>query len=175
MAAWLHRGFTLIELMVAMTILILLLVLAMPGYVQWMSDNEIRNATESTASGLRYAQSAAITSNRNAQFVLSAAGWNVMMVDAPLVSIQTAAFNEGGKNVTVAGKTAGGAAATTVAFDALGQTIPDPANLVQVDLSMPAVASTHPLRVLVGNGRTGVKICDPDPKWVFPDPRACPP
>lgn len=175
MAAWLHRGFTLIELMVAMTILILLLVLAMPGYVQWMSDSEIRNATESTASGLRYAQATAISSNRNAQFVLNPTGWDVMMVDAPLVSIQTASFNEGAKNVTVAGKDAAAVAATTVAFNALGQTTTDPANLAQIDLSMPAVANTHPLRVLVGAGRTGVKICDPDPKWVFPDPRACPP
>ena len=172
MAARLHRGFTLIELMVAMTILILLLVLAMPGYVLWMSDNEIRNATESTASGLRYAQATAITSNRNAQFVLSPTGWNVMMVDAPLVSIQTAAFSEGGKNVTVVGKDTAAAAATTVAFNALGQTITDPANLVQVDLSMPGVANTRPLRVLVGNGRTGVKICDP--KLAATDPAGCP-
>jgi hypothetical protein len=140
-----------------------------------MSDSEIRNATESAASGLRYAQATAISSNRNAQFVLNPTGWDVMMVDAPLVSIQTAAFNEGAKNVTVVGKDAAALAATTVAFNALGQTITDPANLVQVDLSMPAVASTHPLRVLVGAGRTGVKICDPDPMWVFPDPRACPP
>ena len=108
MAARLHRGFTLIELMVAMTILILLLVLAVPGYVLWMSDSEIRNATESTASGLRYAQATAISSNRNAQFVLSPTGWNVTMVDAPLVAIQTAAFSEGAKNVTVVGKNAGG-------------------------------------------------------------------
>ncbi len=77
--------------------------------------------------------------------------------------------------MTVVGKDAAAAAATTVAFNALGQTIPDPANLVQVDLSMPAVASTRPLRVLVGNGRTGVKICDRIPNGVFPDPRACPP
>jgi type IV fimbrial biogenesis protein FimT len=175
MAARLRRGFTLIELMVAMTILILLLVLAVPGYVLWMSDSEIRNATESVASGLRYAQATAISSNRNAQFVLNPTGWNVTMVDAPLVPIQTAAFNEGAKNVTVVGKDTTLAAGTTVAFNALGQTTTDPTNLALVDLSMPAVAKTTPLRVLVGNGRTGVKICDPDPKWVFPDPRACPP
>ena len=170
MVARLHRGFTLIELMVAMTILILLLVLAMPGYVLWMSDSEIRNATESTASGLRYAQATAITSNRNAQFVLNPTGWDVMMVDAPLVSIQTATFDEGAKNVTVG---AVPAAATTIAFNALGQVVPDPANLTQVDFSMPAVAKTRPLRVLVGNGRTGVKICDPSLPPT--DPAGCPP
>ena len=63
-------------------------------------------------------------------------------------------------------------AATTVAFNALGQMTTDPANLVQVDLSMPAVASTRPLRVLVGNGRTGVKICDP--ALAATDPAGCP-
>jgi hypothetical protein len=55
-----------------------------------------RNATESTASGLRYAQATAISSNRNAVRA-RATGWNVAMVDAPLVSIQTASFNEGAK------------------------------------------------------------------------------
>ena len=95
-----------------------------------------------------------------------------MMVDAPLVSIQTAAFSEGAKNVTVVGKDIGNAASTTVVFNALGQTTTDPANLVRVDLSMPAVASTRPLRVLVGGGRTGVKICDPN--LAATDPAGCP-
>ena len=175
MIARLHRGFTLIELMVAMTILILLLVLAMPGYIQWMSDSEIRNATESAASGLRYAQSTAISSNRNAQFVLNPAGWNVMMVDAPLVSIQTASFHEGAKERDGGRQGRRRGRRDHRRVQRAGPDVPDPANLVQVDLSMPAVANTQPLRVLVGNGRTGVKMCDPNPKCVVPDPRGCPP
>ena len=170
MVAWLHRGFTLVELLVAMTIAILLLVLAMPGYVVWISDNEIRNGAESVASGLRYAQAAAIFSATSTPVRSEPHGWNVMMVDTPLVPIQTASFNEGSRNAIFAGRDASAVAATLVAFNALGQTVASPVNLVQIDISMPSVAGTHPLRVLVGNGRTGIKMCDPDPMWVFSRP-----
>jgi type IV fimbrial biogenesis protein FimT len=175
MAARLHRGFTLIELLVAATIAVLLLVLAMPSYTLWVADSEIRNGAQSVAGGLRTAQAAAITHNIDAQFVLAANGWSVAMVDTPLVPIQTGSFNEGAKNVTFIGVDATPAAATTIAFNALGQVVPNAGNLVQIDVTMPSMAGTRPLRVLVGNGRTGVKLCDPDPAIVFPDPKACPP
>jgi len=168
-----HRGFTLIELLITATVAILLLLLAMPGYTLWVADSQIRNAAESVASGLRYAQAAAISRNLNAQFVLNAGGWDVMMVDAPAVSIQTASFLEGSRDVTIVGVDATPAAATTVAFNALGQVIPNATNLVQVDVTMPPVATSRPLRVLVGNGRTGVKLCNPSAPAA--DPQGCPP
>jgi type IV fimbrial biogenesis protein FimT len=173
MTASLHRGFTLIELLVAMTISVLLLLLAIPGYTGWVADNEVRNAAESAASGLRYAQTTAIARNANAQFVLSATGWNVMLVDAPGVPIQTGTFNEGSRHATVVGTNQALGAATTVAFSPLGQVIVNATNLVQVDVTQPGIAGTRALRVLVGNGRTGVKLCDP----AFPptDPKGCPP
>ena len=51
MTAWLHRGFTLIELLVALAIAGILLLLAMPGYTQWVADNEIRTGAQSVAAG----------------------------------------------------------------------------------------------------------------------------
>jgi type IV fimbrial biogenesis protein FimT len=168
-----HRGFTLIELLVAMTIAILLLVLAMPGYTLWVADSQIRNAAESVASGLRFAQTTAIARNANAQFVLNAGGWDVMLVDAPAVSIQTASFLEGSRDVTVVGVDATPIAATTVAFNALGQVLPNATNLVQVDVTMPSMATSRPLRVLIGNGRTVVKLCNPSAPAA--DPQGCPP
>jgi prepilin-type N-terminal cleavage/methylation domain-containing protein len=170
MSARLHRGFTLIELMVAMTISVILLLLAMPAYTVWIADGEIRNGAETVASGLRFAQSSAITHNMNAQFVLNANGWDVMMVDTPLVSIQTGSFNEGSRRATFAASPAG---ATTVAFNPLGQVIANAANLTQVNVTNTSVTGTRPLRVMVGNGRTGVKLCDPAFTW--PDPKGCPP
>jgi len=170
MIAWLHRGFTLIELMVSMTIAIILLLLAVPGYTVWVADSEIRNAAQSVAGGLRYAQAIAISRNLNAQFVLGATGWTVAMVDTPLVPVQSATLNEGSRHVTLTATPVG---ATTVAFNALGQTVTDPANLVQVDVTLPTLAGVRPLRVAIGNLLTGVKLCDPyftDPK----DPKTCP-
>ena len=173
MTVRLHRGFTLIELLVAVTIAVVLLVMAMPGYVAWVSDSEIRNAAQSIANGLRTAQSTAVSSNANVQFVLTPTDWTVATVDAPLVILKTASLKEGSRNSTIVGINAASTAATTVAFDPLGRVINNAANLVQVDVTLPSIAGTRPLRVLVGNGRTGVKMCDP--AWAWPDPKGCPP
>jgi type IV fimbrial biogenesis protein FimT len=167
-----HLGFTLIELLVSVTIAIILLVLAMPGYIAWTANAEIRNGAESVASGLRFTQNVAINRNESAQFVLSATGWTVTTVAAPLTILQQASFVEGARNATVVAVDAGTLPATTVAFNALGQIVPNGTNVVQIDVSS-TVAGTRPLRVLVGNGRTGVKMCDPS--WAWPDPKGCPP
>ena len=98
-----------------------------------------------------------------------------MLVDDPAVSIQTGTFLEGSKDVTVVGVDATPIPATTIAFNALGQVLPNAANLVQVDVTMPSMATSRPLRVLVGNGRTGVKLCIPPPYMPTTDPQGCPP
>ncbi|MEO8345343.1 MAG: prepilin-type N-terminal cleavage/methylation domain-containing protein [Betaproteobacteria bacterium] len=167
-----HRGFTLIELLVAMTIAFLLLMLALPQYTAWIADGAVRNGAESVASGLRQTQLAAISQNRDAIFTLGANGWTAEIVGPPLALVHTASLSEGANYVTVAGVNAALAAATTVSFNALGQVIPNAANLVQVDFSNPS--TTKALRVLVGNGRTGVKLCDPSIS-VVSHPRYCPP
>lgn len=177
MSAAAHRGFTLIELLVAAAISVILLLLAMPAFTGWVADSEIRNGTESIATGIRYAQATAISQNRNAQFVLAGGGWNVAMVDAPLVPLQSATFGEGSQHVTFTAIDATANPATTVAFSPLGQVIPNGTNLVRVDVTDPAVAGSRSLRILVGflpvsGVFNGVKICDP--KFAWPDPKGCP-
>ncbi len=174
MVAATHRGFTLVELMVALTISLLLLLLALPQYTTWVADGEIRNGAESVVNGLRQTQLAAISQNRNAQFDLAAGGWTASMVGPPLVVIQSATFAEGAQHTTITGLDATLAPATTVAFNALGQIIPGATNLVSIDITNPALASSRPLRVLVGNGRTGVRLCDPS-MLVASNPKYCPP
>jgi type IV fimbrial biogenesis protein FimT len=177
MMRMLHRGFTLIELLVAMTITIVLLLMAMPRMVLWMSDSEIRNGAQSVAEGLRTAQAAAISRNFNVQFVMSASDWTVQMADPPNTVLLTAPFIEGSKNVTFNAVDVSSSAASTVTFNPLGQVIANAANIARVDVTLPAVSGTRPLRVIVGNltgGTTfyGVKLCDPS----FPatDPKGCP-
>ena len=164
----LRRGFTLIEILVAMTIGILLLL---------MSDSEIRNGAQSVAEGMRTAQAAAISHNLNAQFVLTGTGWTAQMADPPNAVLQTASFLEGSKYAVFNAVDIANAAATTVTFNALGQVVPSATNIVKVDVTKPSVTGTHPLRVMVGDltaGTTfnGVKLCDP----AFPatDPKGCP-
>jgi hypothetical protein len=44
-----------------------------------------------------------------------------------------------------------------------------------VNVSVPNSGRPFGLRVLVAGGRTGVKVCDPNPALVYPnDPKACP-
>ena len=59
------NGFTLIELMIGLSIVALLFMLAMPNYRQFMANTRIRSAAEAVAEGLHVAQTSAI--KRNAQ------------------------------------------------------------------------------------------------------------
>jgi type IV fimbrial biogenesis protein FimT len=167
-----HRGFTLVELMVALTIASILLVLAVPQYTTWMANSQIRAGAESVATGLRQAQLAAISQNRNSQFTLGANGWIVEMVGPPLTLVQSASLAEGSKHATFVGIDSTSTPSSTLQFNALGQVIPNATSLVQIDITN-SLASAKPLRIIVGNGRTGVKVCDPS-IVVVSDPKYCP-
>ena len=88
-------GFSMIELMIGLAIAGLLLVLAMPSYSVWIADGQIRNAAESIASGMRYAQSQAVSRNSAVAFVLTpATGWDARLeIDASI--LQSGVFAEG--------------------------------------------------------------------------------
>jgi type IV fimbrial biogenesis protein FimT len=172
-----QRGFTMVELMIALAIASFLVVLAAPGYTLWVADSQVRNGAESVADGLRMAQSIAVSRNLNSQFVLSPTGWTIAMVDAPGVILQTGTFNEGAKGLTFTGVDSGGAAATTSTFNALGQSA-GAGTLVKVDVTNPAVAGSRTLRVITGayspiGFLNGVKLCDPSRP--ASDPQGCPP
>jgi len=167
-------GFTMIELMIGLAIAGLLLVLAMPGYSVWIADGQIRNAAESIASGMRYAQSQAVARNSAVAFVLTpATGWDARLeIDASI--LQSGVFAEGSGLAT---STPTPAAATTVTFSSLGGIVANAdasVTLTEVDVtSATGVAGARNLRVLVGGTKTGIKICDP--KWPAADPKGCPP
>jgi type IV fimbrial biogenesis protein FimT len=172
MTARTHRGFTLIELLVATSIAVILLVLAAPAYFRWISDAEVANGASTLADGLRLAQAEAIKRNTNVEFTLdTAAGWTVQLPGSG-TPIKLNKFAEGAKDSAFAPTPA---TSTTVTFNALGQI--EPANAAApllpfstVNISMSS--GSRPLRVLVGGGTTGIKVCDP--KFVWPDPQGCP-
>jgi len=60
-----NRGFSLIELMVTITIVVLLILMALPSYSQWLTNTRIRNAAESIHNGLQFARNEAVQRNTN--------------------------------------------------------------------------------------------------------------
>jgi len=64
-------GFTLIELMVTITVLAILLLAALPALGTWISDSRIRSVAESLQNGLRLAQGSAMLHNRRSVFALT--------------------------------------------------------------------------------------------------------
>ena len=173
------RGFTLIELMVAVSIGVLLLVMAIPAYTRWMADAQTLNAAETVAAGLRVAYSEAIKRNTNVEFTFdksaSTRGWTVKLLDGTLIKDDT--FRAGADQTVL---TANPASSTTVTFNALGQR--EKANAAAptvpfdyIDVSGPTGTGTRDLRVVIDPAKSGIKICDRNaPAWPS-DPRGCPP
>ena len=64
-------GFTLIELMVVLTIMTLLLLAVAPSFSSWVANAKVRSVAEEVANGLRMAQAEAIRRNRPAVFVVT--------------------------------------------------------------------------------------------------------
>ncbi len=67
------RGFTLIELMVTLTIAAFLLLMAVPSFSSWMANAKVRSVAEEVQNGLRLAQTEAIRRNRQTVFALTSA------------------------------------------------------------------------------------------------------
>ena len=75
------RGFTLIELMIALAIGSILLVLAVPQYASWMADNQVHAGAQLIADGAAPAHGEAVKRNRLTEFVVDpttkTGGWTV--------------------------------------------------------------------------------------------------
>jgi type IV fimbrial biogenesis protein FimT len=65
------RGFTLIELMVVITIMALMVIMFAPNMAVWIANSKMRGTAESLASELRLAQVEALRRNRQAVFALT--------------------------------------------------------------------------------------------------------
>jgi type IV fimbrial biogenesis protein FimT len=173
------RGFSLIELMVALTIMAILITLAMPLYRDWLANTQIRNATESISSGIRLTQAEAIKRNGQVEFALTpSTGWEVWEVrdNVATTLLQAHQFTSGSKSVTVVPTPA---AATGVRFTGLGRmmefTADGAAHLTQVDVTSAIATDPRPLRVIVGLEGAGpalVRMCDPH--FASTDPTGCP-
>jgi len=177
-------GFTLLELMVALTIAGMLLMLGLPSFTTFLRNSEIRSTAESISNGLRAARTEATRLNRPVSFTLAAGtapNWTInifnpvsgALIQPPLQ--QYSRFEVG----TSAQVTRLPAPAIAVTFNGLGRIIsPSPIatpNLQQVDVSSVVSGEARTLRIYADDVH-GIRMCDPDPALKAlapPDARAC--
>jgi len=178
------RGFTLLELMVALTLAGMMLAAGLPSFSTFLRNAEIRSTAEAISNGLRVARSEATRLNRPVSFTLAGSGnpsWSInifnpttgVLLQPP---IQQYSKLEVGRSAVV-GVTPFNALAIT--FNGLGRIVsPSPiatTNLQQVDVRPIIDGEARSLRVYVDDVH-GIKLCDPDPALKLlmpPDARAC--
>jgi len=176
----LPRGFTLIEIMVSLTVLGILLMVALPSFSEWLQNQQLRAASEATLNGLQVARAAAIQRNLLVQFQetsLPQTAWTV--TEAGTVNVvQSRAHEEGSPNAQITATPAG---ATTVTFAPLGNVVANldgTSTVTQFDVSNPAGGSCQPggpmrcLRLVISGGGS-LRMCDPTSTLPANDPRAC--
>ena len=173
-----QRGFTLIEIMVSLTVLGILLMIALPNFSEWLQNQQLRAASEATLNGLQVARGAAIRRNVLVQFQQTAPPQTAWSVTEALTAlpVQRREHEEGSPNAQVTATPAG---ATTVTFTPLGSVVAN-ADLslivTQFDVSNPAGGSCQPggpmrcLRVAISGGGS-LRMCDPIVGVT--DPRSC--
>jgi type IV fimbrial biogenesis protein FimT len=189
--AALQHGFTMIEVMVVVTIVSLVLLFGVPTMSSWMQSSQIRNASESIQSGLQLARNEAVARNDSVQFVLTtvagggtASDWTVRCVTptancpgvgnvAPAkTEIEKRVAAEGSANVQVA------TAQPTIVFNGMGRVTPTPAGTIQIDITNPTGGTCAAvggamrcLRVMITSGGQS-RMCDPA-LALAANPRGC--
>lgn len=149
-------GFTLIEVMVVLTISAYMLVMMVRAFGTWSADSRVRATTESLLSALRVTQAYAVSHNRVTAFSLtsgtpaynatsSSTGSNWFSVPVPLLGSDETSVNLGmilsstmatGYKVSLAGSNGtGGGSTSPVCFNSLGQLASQPNLTTQTALS----------------------------------------
>ncbi len=95
-----HRGFTIVEAMVVVTIFSVIIAWGVPAFATWMENTRIRGTAESILSGLQYARGEATSRNAQVRFQLvtgmtascnrtsTSTAWVVDLVDAANDSVE---------------------------------------------------------------------------------------
>jgi len=195
-----QRGFNLIEILVTLTVLGVLIALGAPSLAEFLQNQQIRAATEAVVNGMQVARGEAIRRNVPVQLVIEPAssglssGWTIceatvepcdsttFTTDATLV-IQGRSPEEGTGNARITPVAADlVTTAVAVTFSPLGSVVanfnasPTLARADVFSVRDACIADSGPMRCLrvVVTGGGSIRMCDPTPGIVMPDPRACP-
>lgn len=91
-------GMTLVEVMVAVTILIFLFAAAAPSFTEWIANSRIRSSAESVINGLTLARTEAVHRNLPSQFVSCGgdSSWDVIVASAAVSAVVCGTANAAG-------------------------------------------------------------------------------
>lgn len=167
------RGFSLIEVMVTLALLVTLGTLAVPAFQAAIGNAQIRTVAESLRNGLQLARNEAIKRNSRVQFVLQADGsWQIGCVTVtatcPATITQKSAVEGSSSNTQISADN------NTAVFSGFGTRDPAAASAltaVTISNTQMAAADQRSLRVQLAAGGN-VKVCDPS-VTTSGDPRAC--
>jgi type IV fimbrial biogenesis protein FimT len=192
----LQRGFTLVEMMIALAIVALVLFVAVPSFTIFLQNQQIKNAANSALDGLTFARAEAIRLNTPVRFQFvsdltdscalsgTSLAWVVSLTDptglcatppntTPPGIIQSRSATEGMGNAVLA-ETGG----TSVTFTGLGRALAG--GITQLDFSNSTGACQHIdpingkmrcMRIMVTSGGQA-RMCDPKVTDAN-DPRKC--
>ncbi len=197
------RGFSLIELLIGVSVVAITIALGLPSITSWLDNIQVRNAAEGTLSGLQFARSEALRRNALVRFqltdsllascALSAAGgnWIVSLADVTglcnVAASETVAPQAIAKRLNADGSPKADFAANTpaIVYNGLGR-LTGAATTLQITISNDSNGGTcqhaggavRCLRVVVN--QTGQpRMCDPMvgdstvPSGDLTDARAC--
>lgn len=170
------RGFTLVELLVAVVVLGVLASLGAPSFRDFIQRGQVRTASESVQNALQIARAEAVRRNARVRFVLGAqsgsSSWSVNIDTDGSIVQQSQPSGEGSGTVTA---TATPANATTVTFNAFGRVVDNTdgsARLTQVDVNNTAAPAGSQRRIVVTPGGS-IRLCNPDTSLASTDPTKC--
>lgn len=185
------RGFTLVELMIAIVLLAILLAIGGPSFATWLQNSQVRTMSEALLNGAQLARAEAVRRNALVRFELtttldnacalstsgrnwvismdgaagSCASTNMADAAAPVAPrmVQTRPSGDGSPNAAVA------ASQSSIVFNGLGRVTPLPAADITIDVTNPnggaCSAGGGPMRCLrvVVTAGGQVRMCDP--RW----------
>ena len=110
-----ESGFTMIEMMIAVAIVGIASVIAIPSYIEWKARHDLREAVSEIASDLNLARVVAINRNRQATVTIQLSGSGIVQVSG--LASGLAIFPAQTMNGSVTGLPDG---TTNVAFSSMG-------------------------------------------------------
>ncbi len=161
-----QRGATLIEFLIAFSILGILVATAVPSFRDWIVNSQVRTAADTINSGLQLARTEAVRRNTRVSWTLtdSAGGSWLVSVPGTGATIQSRSGNEGTVSALVT------STQNDIVFNGVGWVTPTPGSAIQINVSNPGAGTCQAagggggpircLRLLVGAGGQ-VRMCDP--------------